>query len=119
MLQPLACKQDLISDEKNILTVLEMVYFFHQISDPDYKPTVEVCHIKKYDIMKCIEQSRAKERRLGREKGIGRRNIMVLRRNEAKQDETINEDRNAETVVLKNHKTEAGFYSVLREHGNN
>ena len=89
--------------------------FLNQISDPDYKPTVEACHINKYDIIKYIEQIRAKERRLGRERGAGRRNTMVLRRNEAKQDETINEDRIVETVVLNDHKTEAGFYSVPRE----
>ena len=68
--------------------------------------------------MKSIEQIRAKERRLGRERGAGRRNTMVLRRNEAKHDETINEDRNVENVVLKDHKPEAGFYSIPRENGN-
>ena len=83
-----------------------MSIFLNQISDPDYKPTVEACHIKKYDILKCIEQIRAKERRLGRERGAGKRPAMIMRRNETKQEETEIQDKNPEPVALNDYKNE-------------
>ena len=89
--------------------------FLNQITDPDYKDTVEACHINKYDISGCIEQFRAKERRLGRERGARRRAPMVLRRGEIIREASEDEELNGDTVVLKDYMNEAGFYSVPRE----
>ena len=84
--------------------------FLKQIVDPDYKSTVEACHMNKYDIHTCIEQVRAKERRLGRERGIARRNNITLRRQESRNDRE-----EKDSLVLDNHKNDAGFYAIPRE----
>ena len=84
--------------------------FLKQIVNPDYRSTVEACHINKYDIHTCIEQVRAKERRLGRERGNARRNHITLRRQESKNDRE-----SQEAIALDNHKNEAGFYAIPSE----
>lgn len=89
--------------------------FLNQITDPDYRDTVEACHINKYGISKCIEQVRAKERRLERERGARRRTPMVLRRTETKREVSEDEKFEDDAIVLKNYINESGYYSVPRE----
>ena len=81
--------------------------FLKQIIDPDYRSTVEACHMNKYDILTCIEQVRAQERRLARERGTTRRNHITWRRQESRNDR---EDNRA--VELDEHKNETGFYAI-------
>jgi len=86
--------------------------FLKQITDPDYQSTVEVCHINKYDINTCIEQVRAKERRLGRERSLSRRNSVVVRR---QNEGPVNHDDPQENIDLEKCKNESGFYAIPRE----
>ena len=71
-----------------------------------------LCYMNKYSISKCIEQVRAKERRLTRERGAGRHSTIVLRRNQAKTDDSASseKDNGQETIVLGNYKNKAGFF---------
>ena len=66
--------------------------------------------MNKYDIHACIEQVRAKERRLGRERSGSRRGQVTVRRNGNQND-----DDGPEVLVLKNFKNDAGFYAIPKE----
>ena len=83
--------------------------FLNQITDPDYKSTVESCHMNKYNLLKCIEQARAKERRLGRERGANRRTTMIIRRTDMQQNEQNTDTKEQESIVLNDYKNEASF----------
>lgn len=85
--------------------------FLQQIKDPDYTSTVEACHMNKYDIHACIEQIRAKERRLARERSGGRKGQVTIRRNNNNNQDNEGPD----ILVLKNYKNDAGFYAIPNE----
>ena len=86
--------------------------FLKQITDPDYHSTVEACHMNKYDIDTCIEQIRAKERRLDRDRSISRRTPMVVRRQVEVEKP---EQKETETITLSHYKNDSGFYAIPNE----
>ena len=86
--------------------------FLKQITDPDYRSTVEACHMNKYDLNACIEQVRAKERRLGRDRGSSRKAAVLVRRQGRVSD---SDDSHNEEINLRDHKNDDGFYSIPSE----
>ena len=64
--------------------------FLYQVSDPDYKHTIETCIESRFELNECIERLRSKERRLIRDRDMKRKGTISIRRNEQKRiyDET-------------------------------
>jgi len=82
--------------------------FLTQISDPDYATTIENCLENKLNIDECIERIRAKERRLDRQRGSGRKLPLIVRRVQGSEQ---NNDE-PKTIRLEDYKTEKGYLSV-------
>ena len=81
--------------------------FLSQIRDPDYHMTVETCLDSRLSLQQCIERTRAKERRLLRNKALTRKSNVSIRRN------VINDsEKKTQEIDLNDYKTEKGFFSV-------
>ena len=59
--------------------------FLYQVSDPDYKHTIETCIENRLELNECIERLRNKERRLTRDRDMKRKGTISIRRNEEKR----------------------------------
>jgi len=83
--------------------------FLDQISDPDYTSTKELCIENQHTLEECIARTRAKERRLDREKlRHNRRTISVRRSSINEKDHQDNPDE----YDLSKFLTDKGYYSI-------
>ena len=85
--------------------------FLEKITDPDYENVVELCLAQDSSVEECIQQVRAKERRLDRNNAKFRRQPLSLRRNTTEYEPSYSTDK-----VLgergSEYLTDNGYYSV-------
>ena len=88
----------------------EVSLFLEKITDPDYENVVELCLAQDSTIEDCIQQVRAKERRLDRSNSKLRRKPLTIRRNVASDQDLTGED---EPIDKKEEfLTDKGYYSI-------
>ncbi len=88
----------------------EVSLFLEKITDPDYENKVELCLAQDSTIEECIQQVRAKERRLDRDNSKLRRKPLPIRRNNASEQLPTDED--DPSVKKSEFLTDKGYYSV-------
>ena len=86
--------------------------FLTQISDPDYQSTKTLCIENRLPLLTCIERIRARERRIMRDKGEGKKSHISIRRETLVQDYNRQDVSEQRTVDIKKYITEFGYYSI-------